>query len=310
MTQQSMDEYLRGRLKVELLKLDRMRAVATFPPDLQGPPEAGHGGGATALLLEMVRMVAGERDGEAVLPRPLRVEVVLHRQLPLDTPLRAEVVSGDGVWHSRILREDRRIIAEAEVRPASSPLVPPPADLRRDWAATRGDAFTVPGYEFCLGCGFQNPRGAQVRFEYDDRFMWKRLAPRAHFRCGDGSLSLGYHCIVGDELGWWMGALKQGECGLSNRVVLTLGNSVPHETPLLAMGSRLAVRTSDPKGRIWQTLAYILTADWQPLATADVQFVGSRAFTQVMLPRFIKGADLPSLQRAFPRYKDSLAETA
>ena len=309
MMQQSMDEYLRGRLKVELLKLDRMRAVATFPHDLEGPPEAGHGGGATALLLEMVRMVAGERDGEAVLPRPLRVEVALHRQLPLDTPLRAEVVSEDGVWRSRILREDR-LIVEAEVRPASAPPAPPPAELRRAWDARGGDVFTVPGYEWCLGCGARNPRGAQVRFEYDDLLMWKRLSPRAHFRCGDGSLSLGYHCIVGDELGWWMGALKQGECGLSNRVVLTLGDSVPHGTPLLAVGSRSAVRTSDPKGRIWQTLAYILTEDWRPVAAAEVQFVGSRVFTQMMLPGFIKGEDLASLQRAFPRYKDSLAGDA
>jgi hypothetical protein len=309
MTRQSMDEYLRGRLKVELLKLDRMRAVAVFPQDLQGPPEAGHGGGATALLLEMVRMVAGERGSEAVLPRPLRVEVVLHRQLPLDTPLRAEVLAGDGVWHSRILREDRPIV-EAEVRPAAAPLSPPPADLRRAWDARGDDVSTVPGYEWCLGCGFQNPRGAQVRFEYNDLFMWKRLAPQAHFRCGDGSLSLGYHCIVGDELGWWMGALKQGECGLSSRVVLTLGDSVPHRTPLLALGSRSAVTTSDPKRRIWQTEALILTTDWRPVAIAGVQFAGSRAFTQVMLPRFIKGEDLPSLQRAFPRYKDSLAETA
>jgi len=306
MTHQSMDEYLRGRLKVELLKLDRMRAVATFPPDLQGPPEAGHGGGATALLLEMVRMVAGERGREAVLPRPLRVEVVLHRQLPLDTPLRAEVMAGDGVWHSRILREDR-LIVEAEVRPAAAPLTPPVADLRLAWEASQHDAFTVPGYELCLGCGFRNPRGAQVRFEYNDLFMWKRLTPQGHFRCRDGSLSLGYHCIVGDELGWWMGALQQGECGLSNRVVITLGDSVPHGTHLLALGSRLAVRTSDPKGRIWQTLALILTTDWHPVAVAEVQFVGSRAFTQVMLPRFIRGEDLASLQRAFPRYKDALA---
>jgi hypothetical protein len=97
---------------------------------------------------------------------------------------------------------------------------------------------------------------------------------------------------------------------VSNRVVLALGDSVPHGTPLLAVGSRSAVHTSDPKGRIWQTRAYILTEDWQPVATADVQFVGSRVFTQMMLPSFIKGEDLASLQRAFPRYKDSLAETA
>jgi spermidine synthase/Tfp pilus assembly protein PilF len=74
---ESMEDYLRRRLKVELLKLDRMRAVAMFPPDLQGPPDAGHGGGAAALLLEMVRMVAGERGGEAVYPR--RIEVAQPR---------------------------------------------------------------------------------------------------------------------------------------------------------------------------------------------------------------------------------------
>jgi len=138
-----MEDYLRSRLKVELLKLDRMRAVATFPPDLQGPPEAGHGGGASALLFEMVRMVAGERGGEMVLPRPLRIEVVLHREIPLDTPLRAEVTSADGVWHSRILRDDRPVL-EASVSPATLPT--PSTDLRRTWEARGGDTFTLPGY--------------------------------------------------------------------------------------------------------------------------------------------------------------------
>ena len=110
MTHESMEAYLRSRLKVELLKLDRLRAVAVFPPDLQGPPEAGHGGGATALLFEMVRMVVGERGGEAVLPRPVRIEVVLHREIPLDTPLRAEVTPEGGAWYSRILRYNRPIV--------------------------------------------------------------------------------------------------------------------------------------------------------------------------------------------------------
>jgi hypothetical protein len=305
MTHQSMEDYLRGRLKVELLKLDRMRAVATFPPDLQGPPEAGHGGGAAALLFEMVRMVAGERGGETALPRPVRIAVTLHREIPLDTPLRAEVTSGGGIWHSRILREYRPIV-EAEVRPSAASPVAPPAELRRAWDAARKDTFTVPGYEFCLGCGFRNPRGAQIRFECDEHFVWKRLEPQAHFRCEDGSLFPGYHIIVGDELGWWMGALRQGECGLSSRLVVTLGNTVTHGTPLLALGPRASVRTSDPKGRIWQTQALIVGLDWQPVATAEVEFAGSRAFSKVMLPRFIKGtdADAASLRRTFPRYKD------
>ena len=309
MAHEPMEAYLRSRLKVELLKLDRLRAVATFPPDLQGPPEAGHGGGAAALLFEMVRMVAGERGGEAVLPRPVRIEVVLHREIPLDTPLRAEVTSGGGIWHSRILRGERPIV-EAEVRTAEGPLSAPPPELRRAWDGVREEAFTVPGYEFCLGCGFRNPRGAQIRFECDERFVWKRLTPQTHFRCEDGSLFPGFHIIVGDELGWWMGALRQGECGLSRRLVMTLGDTIPFGTPLLALGPRASVRTSDPKGRIWQTLAMILTPDWQPVASVEVEFAGSKAFSKIMLPKFIKGEDLASLQRAFPRYKDSLTETA
>jgi hypothetical protein len=309
MTHEPMEDYLRGRLKVELLKLDRMRAVATFPPDLQGPPEAGHGGGAAALLFEMVRMVAGERGGEATLPRPVQIAVTLHREIPLDTPLRAEVTSGGGIWHSRILREDRPIV-EAEVRPSADPLAGPPVELRRAWDAPRVDTFTVPGYEFCLGCGFRNTRGAQIRFECDDHFVWKRLTPQAHFRCEDGSLFPGYHIIVGDELGWWMGALRQGECGLSSKLAVTLGKTVRHGTPLLALGPRASVRTSDPKGRIWQTQALIVTADWKPVAAAEVEFAGSRAFSKIMLPRFVTGRNAGSLGRAFPRYKDFLTENA
>ena len=310
MAHESMEDYLRGRLKVELLKLDRMRAVAKFPPDLQGPPEAGHGGGAAALLFEMVRMVAGERGGETVLPRPLRIEVALHREIPLDTPLRAEVTSEGGIWHSRILREDRPIV-EADVSPATA-LAAPSKDLRRAWDAPRVDTFTVPGYEFCLGCGFRNPRGAQVRFECDEAFVWKHLAPQAHFRCEDGSLFPGYHIIVGDELGWWMGALRQGECGLSSRLVVTLGKTIKHGTPLLAVGPRASVRTSDPKGRIWQTQALIVTQDWQPVAAAEVEFAGSRAFSKVMLPRFVAGADAEAaaLRKTFPRYQDLWARGA
>jgi hypothetical protein len=309
MTHESMEAYLRSRLKVELLKLDRLRATAVFPPDLQGPPEAGHGGGAAALLFEMVRMVVGERGGEAVLPRPVRIEVVLHREIPLDTPLHAEVAPGDGVWYSRILRYGRPIV-EARVHPATTPLVAPSADLRRLWDGAREEVFTVPGYEFCLGCGFRNPRGAQVRFECDDQFVWKWLEPQPHFRCEDGSLFPGYHIVVGDELGWWMGALRLGECGLSSKLAVTLGEAVPHGTRLLALGSRAAVQTSDPKERYWRTDALIVTPDWQPVAGAEVEFAGSRAFSKVMLPGFLAGPDLASLRRAFPRYQDRWPERA
>lgn len=301
MTHETMENYLRRRLKIELLKLDRLRAIAIFPPDLQGPPDSGHGGGAAALLFEMVRMVVGERGGEEVLPRPVQISVTFHRPIPLETPLQADVTSDDGVWHSRILRDDQPIV-EAEVRQAAMPIVAPPADIVRTLGA-RKTATAVPVYEWCLGCGVLNPRGAQVRFEYDEQYVWKRLSPQRHFRCDDGRLCPGYHLIVGDELGWWLGALRLGECGLSSRLVVTLGPAVTHATTLLALGTRAQVQTSDPKGRLWRTQATIVTLAGQPVAAAEVEFAGSRAFSKVMLSRFL--ADDPAaLCQAFPRYKE------
>ena len=93
---------------------------------------------------------------------------------------------------------------------------------------------------------------------------------------------------------------------------MTLGKTIKHGTPLLALGPRASVRTSDPKGRIWQTQALIVTQDWQPVAAAEVEFAGSRAFSKVMLPRFVAGTDAEAgaLQKTFPRYQDLWARGA
>jgi hypothetical protein len=56
--------------------------------------------------------------------------------------------------------------------------------------------------------------------------------------------------------------------------------------------------------------ALIVTADWKPVAAAEVEFAGSRAFTKVMLPLFVVGRDSGSLQRAFPRYRTLWPEGA
>jgi hypothetical protein len=299
-----MEDYFRDCVKVESRRPEGMEATVTFPADLQGPPEAGHGGGVAAMLLELVRIFQGERAGVVRLPRPLRVEAVLHRSIPLEMPLLAEVAPAHGGWHSRLM-EGERPIAEAEVRPVATPLPPPPPALRQAWEVSRGEGHEVPGYEFCLACGLRNPRGVQVRFDYDETLVWKRLVPQAHFRSVDGSLFPGFLCIVGDEIGWWLGALRQGECGLSNRVSVCLGDPVAHGLPLLVLGLRASVASSDPKGRIWQAQATIVTPDWRPVATSEVQFAGSRAFTKVMLPRFLPGGDVAAVHRAFPRYAES-----
>lgn len=305
MTLQPMEEYFHDRVRIEARGPDRLRASVTFTADLQGPPEAGHGGGVTAMLFELVRLFRDEGRGAGELPRPVRINATLHHGVPLETPLQAEVMSRDAAWHSRIAQGDRPI-AEAVVSTAEASLPPLPSEVRQRWEGSAGQAHEVPGYEFCLACGLRNARGAQVRFDYNDALMWKRLTPQAHFRSADGSLFPGYLCIVCDEIGWWLGALRQGECGLSNRVTVGLGRPVAHGVPLLALGDRSAVTTSDPKGRVWQARATIVTEDWQPVAAAEVQFAGSRAFTKVMLPRFLPGADPAAVRRVFPRYASQL----
>jgi hypothetical protein len=299
MTLQPMEEYFRDRVRIEARGPEGMQATVTLTPDLQGPPEAGHGGGVTGMLFELVRLFHGDCGNEVRVPRPVKIEAILHREVPLQVPLQATVVPVQGGWVSRILRGER-LVAEAGVRPMTEPLAPPAPELRGQWERSRREAHAVPGYEFCLACGLRNPRGVQVRFDYNDQVVWKRLVPQPHFRCADGSLFPGYLCIVGDEIGWWLGALRQGECGLSNRVTVCLGAPVAHDVPLLILGARSAVTTSDPKGRVWQTRAAIMTPDWQPVATTEVQFAGSRAFTKLMLPGFVPGGDRAAVERVFP----------
>ncbi len=298
-----MEEYFRDRVRIEGRGSDWMRASVTFTRDLQGPPEAGHGGGVAGMLFELVRLFQHEQGGAVRVPRPVRIEATLHREVPLEAPLLAEVEATEGRWHSRILRGGRAI-AEAEVRPSETPLRSPPPEIRREWEASGGRGHELPGYEFCLACGLRNPRGVQVRFNYSDNLVWKRLLPPPHFRSADGSLFPGFLCIVCDEIGWWLGALRQGECGLSNRVTVWLDQPVEHGVPLLVLGARSAVTTSDPKGRLWQTRAVVVTPDWHPVAATEVQFAGSRAFTKVMLPRFVPGEDPAAVGRIFPRYRD------
>ena len=300
-----MDAFLRGLIAVEDRGRDRLVGTVRYPPELQGPPESGHGGGTTAILFELARMLCGKAEERSRIPRPVRIDVTLHRAMPLETALSAEVVATEAGWRSRIFREGR-LIVEAEIRSVPGPLPGPPAAERKAWEASLEAAFPVPAYEHCLGCGLKNPRGAQVRFDYNDAWMWKRLIPQAHFRTADGTLVPGYHAIVGDELGWWLGAVQQGECGLSSRLSLTLCPAIPHGTPLIAVGNRRALTTNDPKGCIWRAPVTILTEEWQPVAAAEVQFAGSRAFTRMMLPRFLWDADRTALQRVFPRYRDEL----
>jgi hypothetical protein len=299
-----MDQYLRERIAIRDRGADRLVGTVCYTPELQGPPDSGHGGGTTALLFELARILSGETEGKHQIPRPVRIDVTFHRPMPLEVTLEAEaVVTAEG-WLGRICQEGKCLV-EAVIRSVPGPLLPPAVD-RRPWAAEPAGSFRVPAYQYCLGCGLDNPRGAQVRFEYDDTWMWKRLTPQTHFRSADGSLVPAYHTIVGDELGWWLAAVRLGECGLSGKLSVTLGPPTPHGAPLVAVGSRAGLVSTDPKGRVWQVPVAILTEDGAAAAAAEVQFVASRAFTRLMLPRFRWTDDLTDARRIFPRYRQEL----
>ena len=309
MSLQPMEAYFRDLIRVETCGAAGLRATVTFPPELQGPPATGHGGGVTAMLFELLRLLVGEQGGETRIGRPVRIDSIIHHAVPLDEPLRGEVARCEDAWVSRLLRGDR-LVADATVRPAVGGLRGPSEAERLRWQSAMTGGFELPGYRYCLACGLENPRGVHARFDCNEALVWKRLVPRPHFASTDGSLFHAFLTVVCDEIGWWLGALRQGECGLSSRVTIWLGASLPAGTPLLVLGPRDTVTSTDPKGRLWQTRSLVVGPDWSPVAAAEVQFAGSRAFTKTMLPLFLPGSDPTSLGRVFPRYRGSEGRSA
>jgi hypothetical protein len=307
MSIEPMEAYFRELVRIEDRGAEGLRAAVRFPPDLQGPPDTGHGGAVTAMLFELLRLLLGEQGGEARIGRPVRIETTIHRAVPLDEALRGEVAAGEDGWLSRLIRGDR-LFAQAAIRPAPGGLAVPSEAERRGWLGAMGTGFELPGYRYCLACGLENPRGVHARFDCNEALVWKRLLPRPHFACPDGSLFHAFLTVVCDEMGWWLGALRQGECGLSSRVTVWLGGSVPAEVPLLVLGPRDRVASTDPKGRVWETRSLVVGPDWSAVAAAEIQFAGSRAFTKTMLPHFLPGEDPAVLGRVFPRYRGATSD--
>jgi hypothetical protein len=154
----------------------------------------------------------------------------------------------------------------------------------------------------CLACGLGNPRGLSLRLDHDASFLWKRLAAPAAWREADGSISAALPLVLLDEIGWWLGAMACRECGLSTRLVVTLGDRAAAETPLLVAGARAASVSDDPRGRVWRSRAALLAdADpARPIADAEIAFAGGPAFTKSMAADLFDPADREAASRLFP----------
>jgi hypothetical protein len=141
-----------------------------------------------------------------------------------------------------------------------------------------------------------------VRFRANDRFLWSEYLPPATYRTRDGAhpaLAL----IMLDELGWWLGALAQKECGVTTDVRITLFEALPF-APLLVLGDRAVESDGDPRGRYSRTHGVVLAQDGRVLAAAEVRFGGSRAYTRRLVEPFLATGSVDDLVRWFPRIRE------
>jgi hypothetical protein len=142
----------------------------------------------------------------------------------------------------------------------------------------------------------------------NDRFLWREYLPPATYRTREGAhpaLAL----ILLDELGWWLGALAQRECGVTTDIRVALLEPLP-AGPLLILGDRAAVTgDDDPRGRYCRTGGVLLGPDGAVLATAEVRFAGSRAYTRRLVEPFLADNPPDALTRWFPSAQERIRPT-
>ncbi len=269
---------------------DAARGAVTIPGDLHGFPGTAHGGAVAALFHRLT------------LPRPpVAIHLELLRGVPTETALTLRTGS-EGAIARLALHQGERVLAQARLHREG--LMPPDAaPLRARWAADHESHEALPGTASCLACGSANPVGLAVRFLVNDRFLWSEYVPPATYRSREGThpaLAL----VLLDELGWWLGALAQKECGVTTDVRITLFEPLPF-APLLVVGDRTAAGSDDdPRGRYSRTNGMILAEDGRVLAAAEVRFGGSRAYTRRLVEPFLATAPLDDLARWFPSIRD------
>jgi hypothetical protein len=275
---------------------DAARGRVTFPRDFQGFPETVHGGAVAGLFYRVTT------------PQPpVHLRMELSRSVPTETPLALTTGSQGTLARLALAQADRRL-AEATL---SRDDVPPP-DARaalaawREGTPARGE---VPGTATCVACGSASPLALGLRFRFNDRLLWREHTPRDGYRAADGSLHPVAVTIALDELGWWLGALAQGECGVTTEVELTVYRPIPFG-PVVVLGDRAAVTfDDDPRGRYCRASGVVVSADGDVVAAGRVRFAGSRAYTKRLLQPFLETTDAEVFCRFFPGARELLSRT-
>jgi hypothetical protein len=259
-----------------------------------------HGGAVAALFYRLA------------LPRPpVRLRLHLPRGVPTGT--RLDLTTGSAG------REARLALAQGERRLAEAALLrdpgPPPGReaLAGLWPGAGAPAGATDGHpeegggmvprtRTCLACGLANPLSAGVHLAYDPRRVFCEYDPLPAYAGPAGSPHPALASILLDELGWWLGALRLAECGVTTELDLTMWRDLP-AGPLRLVGDRsVAVPAEDDaRGRFVRAEGYLLSSDGDPVAHAAVRFAGSPAYTRRLLGPFLETTDILSLQRLFPR---------
>jgi hypothetical protein len=229
----------------------------------------------------------------------------LLRGVPTETPLRLSTGSEGTTARLGLAHEERRL-AEAELTRIEPPPVDP-APILAAWRVRVGEETTLPRTTTCLACGSANPLGLALTIRTTARFLWCEVEPPEHYRAANGLLHPAMATIGLDELGWWLGALAQGECGVTTEVVVTILRPLPF-APVLLLADRDTMQADDdPRGRYVRARTWLLAADGGPLALADVRFAGSPAYTKRLLQPFLETTSAESFFRIFPRARSLAA---
>lgn len=316
-------ECLRHSLRFEHSGAGDRIAAARFaaPSVLQGPRDVMHGGAVAALLVETARRHALEAGRADLLAGAIEADVSLHKELRVATDVAVVSERGsDDTFAARVERGDGQVIAAARVRAAASDArdegegrealevlgagsrAPTSAKVRSTDTADPSDE--VPGTAMCLACGLHNPVGLRLRFRVHPDFVWRRLSPPPHFCDTGGALFHAFACVALDEIGWWLGALRFGGCGLTTRLRLVWDPAAaasrdPRE-PLFVAGARRATEPADARGRYWMSRASLLTPGGRCIASARVLFAGSHAYTRAMLEDLAAASERAAITRVFP----------
>lgn len=326
-------ECLRRSLRFEQSGAGERTAAARFvaPSVLQGPRDVTHGGAVAALLVEAARRHALEAGRGDLLARAIEADISLNKELRVDTDV--GVVSernADDEFAVRVERGDGQVIATARVRVAASevrdegegrealavlqadsraPALNPAPQPHPSGAPSRGGdpgrfSDEVPGTVMCLACGLHNPVGLRLRFRVHSDFVWRRLHPPLQFCDTSGALFHAFASVALDEIGWWLGALRFGGCGLTTRLELAwdpaAAESRDSREPLFVAGARRATERADARGRYWTSRASLLAPNGRTVASARVLFAGSHAYTRAMLEDLAAGSDRAAVTRIFP----------